>query len=83
MEVGLLFTVLYSANFLASLAWGMLSDRVGRRPILLLSLVGIMTGYLLFSLGGALCFLFAGWLVVGICDGSLVGFKNCNQVEKR
>lgn len=70
-EVGLLFTTLYSANFFTSPIWGMLSDRVGRRPILLLSLIGVTAGYFLFSLGGALWALFAGWLVVGISDGSL------------
>jgi DHA1 family tetracycline resistance protein-like MFS transporter len=71
LEVGLLFSTLYCANFFASPIWGLSSDRVGRRPILLLSLIGVSSGYLLFSVGGALWVLFAACLVVGISDGSL------------
>lgn len=71
LEVGLLFSTLYCANFFASPIWGLSSDRVGRRPILLLSLIGVSAGYLLFSVGGALWVLFAACLVVGISDGSL------------
>jgi MFS transporter, DHA1 family, tetracycline resistance protein len=71
LEVGLLFSTLYCANFFASPIWGLFSDRVGRRPILLLSLIGVSAGYLLFSVGGALWVLFAACLVVGISDGSL------------
>jgi MFS transporter, DHA1 family, tetracycline resistance protein len=71
LDVGLLFSTLYCANFFASPIWGLLSDRVGRRPTLLLSLIGVSAGYLLFSVGGALWVLFAACLVVGISDGSL------------
>jgi MFS transporter, DHA1 family, tetracycline resistance protein len=71
VEVGLLYTTLYLANFISSPILGTLSDRYGRRPILLLSLVGITLGYILFSLGGALWVLFAGWFLVGISDGTL------------
>jgi MFS transporter, DHA1 family, tetracycline resistance protein len=71
VEVGLLYTTLYLANFVASPILGRSSDRYGRRPILLLSLVGIIVGYSLFSLGGALWVFFAGWFVVGLTDGTL------------
>jgi MFS transporter, DHA1 family, tetracycline resistance protein len=54
VEVGLLYTTLYLANFVSSPILGRMSDRFGRRPILLLSLIGIIVGYSLFSLGGAL-----------------------------
>jgi MFS transporter, DHA1 family, tetracycline resistance protein len=70
-EVGLLYTVLSLANFLSSPVLGLLSDRYGRRPILLFSLAGVSAGYLLFSVGDALWVLFAGWFIVGLCDGTL------------
>jgi MFS family permease len=70
-EVGLLYTTLYAANFVTSPILGALSDRYGRRPILVLSLIGMTLGYILFSFGGALSILFAGWFVVGMSDGTL------------
>lgn len=44
-EVGLLYAKLSIANFVASPVLGILSDRYGRRPILVFSLLGISIGY--------------------------------------
>lgn len=50
---------------------GFLSDRYGRRPILLVSLLGSAAGYLIFGYGGALWVLFLGRIIDGFTAGSI------------
>lgn len=50
---------------------GALSDKYGRRPLLLLCLLGSAIGYFIFGLGGALWVLFAGRIIEGITGGSI------------
>jgi MFS transporter, DHA1 family, tetracycline resistance protein len=67
-----LLSVIYSAaQFLAAPVLGKISDRVGRRPVLLLCLAGASAGYLMFGLGGALWILFLSRLIAGITGGSI------------
>jgi cysteinyl-tRNA synthetase len=51
--------------------WGRVSDRVGRKPVLVLSLVGTAVGSLLTGLAGSLWLLFAGRLLDGISGASV------------
>jgi DHA1 family tetracycline resistance protein-like MFS transporter len=53
-------------QFLAAPGLGALSDRFGRRPLLLLCLLGSALGYLFLGLGGALWVLFLGRIVDGL-----------------
>jgi len=39
-------------SFLVSPAWGALSDRIGRRPVLMIGLAGFAFSFLLFGLAG-------------------------------
>src|SRR5438094_3923385 len=56
----------YSAmQFLFAPGWGRLSDRVGRRPVLLLSTAGAAISYSLFALGSRLSGDAALWLLLG------------------
>ena len=45
--IGVLFSVFSLMQFLLSPVWGRISDRVGRRPMLLLSLAGSVVFYAL------------------------------------
>ncbi len=65
-------TVLYAGGqFIAAPLIGKLGDRYGRRPVLLVSLLGQAIGYLVFGLGGALWILFLGRIIGGITGGNL------------
>ena len=65
LYVGLIVSVFALCAFCAAPVMGALSDRYGRRPILMLSLLGSAIGYVIFGLGGALWVLFAGRIIDG------------------
>ncbi len=54
-----------AAQFVAAPLWGRLSDRVGRRPVLIAALIGSTIGSLLTGLAGALWLLFFARVVDG------------------
>lgn len=67
-----MLTVIYAgAQFFAAPALGKISDRVGRRPVLLASVFGSAIGYFIFGLGGALWVLFLSRLIDGITGGNI------------
>ena len=67
-----MLTVLYSAaQFIAAPILGKLSDRWGRRPMLLASLAGSSVGYVLFGLAGALWLLLLARVVGGLSGGNI------------
>lgn len=69
--VGWLSTSFSIAQFLASPVLGVLSDRYGRRPVLLLSLLGTAFGYFLFGIGGSLTVLFIARIIDGATGGNI------------
>lgn len=67
-----MLTVLYAGGqFIAAPMIGKLGDRYGRRPVLLISLIGQGIGYLIFGIGGSLWILFLGRIIGGITGGNL------------
>jgi MFS transporter, DHA1 family, tetracycline resistance protein len=58
-------------QFLAAPALGKISDRHGRRPVLLASILGSAIGYAIFGVGGALWVLFMARAIDGISGGNL------------
>jgi multidrug resistance protein len=67
-----MLTVIYAgAQFFAAPALGKISDRVGRRPVLLISVFGSVVGYFVFGIGGALWVLFLSRLIDGITGGNI------------
>lgn len=67
-----MLTVIYAgAQFLAAPALGKISDRVGRRPVLLLCVLGSAVGYFIFGIGGTLWVLFLSRLIGGITGGNI------------
>jgi MFS family permease len=67
-----MLTVIYAgAQFFSAPALGKISDRLGRRPVLLISVLGSAIGYFVFGLGGALWVLFLARLIDGATAGNL------------
>src|SRR6266498_3828861 len=67
-----MLTVIYAgAQFFAAPALGKISDRVGRRPVLLVSVFGSAIGYFIFGIGGALWVLLLSRLIDGITGGNI------------
>ncbi|MEK3929642.1 MFS transporter [Bacillus sp. FSL R7-0642] len=71
LVVTLLTSVYAVCVFFAAPALGALSDKYGRRPLLLICLFGSAIGYLVFGIGGALWVLFVGRIIEGITGGSI------------
>jgi multidrug resistance protein len=66
-----MMTVLYAAaQFFAAPILGKLGDRFGRRPVLLISILGSAVGYLIFGIGGALWILLLSRLIDGFTGGN-------------
>ncbi len=70
-DVGLLLGAYALCSFVAAPVLGGLSDRFGRRPVLLVSLLGSVIGYVVFALGGSLVVLFAGRIIDGLTAGNM------------
>src|SRR3974390_762408 len=77
-KIGVIIAAFSAMQFVFSPIWGRLSDRHGRRPILLLSTAGAAVSYVLFALSSILeNHTAALWLLVGsrafagICGGNI------------
>lgn len=66
-----LASVFAACTFLAAPIFGVLSDRYGRKKILIISLFGSVMGYILFGIGGALWVLFLGRIIDGLTAGNI------------
>lgn len=71
LTVTLLSAIYAGGMFLAAPILGKVSDRVGRRPVLLACVFGSAIGYFMFGIGGALWVLFLSRLLDGITGGNL------------
>lgn len=68
---GYLVFVYALMQFICSPILGNLSDRFGRRPILLTSLLGLTTDYLIMALAPTLAWLFVGRILAGISGAAV------------
>ena len=70
-QVTLLLAVFSLMTLLAAPLWGRLSDRVGRRPVLMVSMVAAAAAYLWLGVANALWMLFAARALAGVCAGNI------------
>lgn len=70
-QVGLLMSIYSLAQFLFSPFWGSLSDRIGRRPTILVSLLGCAASYFLFAFSRSLSLLFVARALAGAFGGNI------------
>lgn len=71
LQVGLLMSVFSAMQFLFAPMWGRLSDRYGRRPVLLFCLVGEGLCYIAFAYSKSLEGLFFARLLAGFFGASI------------
>lgn len=69
--VGLLMTSYSVAQFLFAPLWGSLSDRIGRRPVLMIGLVGNTVFFTIFGLANTLVIAFVARFMAGVFNGNL------------
>lgn len=62
---------MYSARFLPPPVLGAMSDRFGRRPVVLLSLIGSAAAFAVFGVGGALWVLVLSHVIEGLTAGRI------------
>ncbi|MCB0357054.1 MAG: MFS transporter, partial [Bdellovibrionales bacterium] len=67
----LLMTIYSLLQFTFAPYWGQLSDKIGRRPVILLSLLGASIAHLLFAFGSSLWGLFLARGLAGFFGGNI------------
>jgi MFS family permease len=77
LMIGVIMASFSAMQFLFAPAWGRLSDRIGRRPVLLVSTAGAALSYAVFALGSrvtgsaALWVLLGSRVLAGICGANI------------
>lgn len=66
--LGALYSLL---QFIAAPLWGSLSDRIGRKPVLLVSLTGLAISYFLWFFSGSFTLLIISRIIGGIMGGNI------------
>ncbi|HRJ72521.1 MAG TPA: MFS transporter, partial [Terrimicrobiaceae bacterium] len=70
-EIGWLVGIFSLAQFFFAPVWGKISDRIGRKPVLLLGLIGTIAGYLLMGAAKTVLMLFLARLIDGIAGANI------------
>lgn len=71
LVIGLLLSAYSIMQFVFAPILGKLSDRVGRRPVLLVSLIGTAVGFGIMGVAPTLAWLFVGRIIDGITGGNI------------
>lgn len=71
VDVGLLYAVQSLGQFLMAPLWGKLSDRIGRKPILLTTFAAAALLELVTAFIGSLALLYVARFFVGLCAGNV------------
>ena len=69
--IGLLYSVYSFMQLIFSPVWGSWSDRIGRRPIMLMSTFGAVIAYTIFGFAGSISVLFLSRIVAGMMGGNI------------
>ncbi len=71
VTIGLLFAVFSLCQFAAAPALGDLSDRYGRRPVLIFSLLGTVVSFVMMAMAHSIAVLFVARVVDGLSGGNI------------
>jgi MFS family permease len=70
-QVTLLFSVFSAGQFLGELTWGRLSDRIGRRPVLLITIIASALGYVALAFAPNIWLAVAARAFAGFFSGNM------------
>lgn len=70
-QIGWLVGIFSLAQFFFAPIWGKISDRIGRKPVLLIGVIGTIAGYLLMGFAGSVLMLFVARLIDGIAGANI------------
>jgi multidrug resistance protein len=71
LTIGLLFASFSLSQLIATPALGVLSDRWGRRPVLIFSLLGTVVSFVMLALAHSLFMLFVARIIDGLSGGNI------------
>jgi DHA1 family tetracycline resistance protein-like MFS transporter len=71
LQIGLLFAIFSVCQLVAAPVLGDLSDRYGRRPVLIFSLAGTVVSFVMLALAHSLTMLFLARIVDGLSGGNI------------
>ncbi len=71
LEVGLMFASFSVAQMIFAPILGRVSDRIGRKPVIIISLIGTAIGSFVTGIGGAMWVLFVGRIIDGASGASV------------
>ena len=71
LTIGLLFAVFSLGQLIASPILGDLSDRYGRRPVLIFSLAGTVVSFVMLAMAHSITMLFVARIVDGLSGGNI------------
>jgi MFS transporter, DHA1 family, tetracycline resistance protein len=69
--LGLLFTTFATTQFIGSPIWGNISDRIGRKKVLIISQVGATVGWGMLAFAPSIGWVFLARLIEGISGGNI------------
>jgi len=71
IAVGVLFSTFAFCQFVASPVWGNLSDRIGRKRVLIVSQIGATVAWLMLAFAPSLAWVFAARILEGLSGGNI------------
>lgn len=70
-QIGFLVSSFSLMQFIFNPIWGRISDRIGRRPVMLISIFGSFLSYLIFGLSNSLFLLFVSRMLAGLMGANI------------
>jgi len=72
LHTGMMLTIYSAVSFILSPIWGSLSDRIGRRPIIVIGVLGFSISFLMFGLSSdSLTFMYLSRVLGGLFSGAV------------
>src|SRR5271166_3576503 len=71
LTVGLLFSTFAACQFIAGPIWGNISDRIGRKTVLIISQIGATIGWTMLAFANTIGLVFLARVVEGISGGNI------------